>query len=184
MEAKTEGPRGGNLENPNQCPERRRSEFKGSEVKLHRFERDDTASAGLKNEKAWHRMAAYMLLAGRTNSEIALGAGVTPGEVSILRAQRWFQELLAVLSNEEGGEVLGVIKGEALRSVETIVDIRDDPYVKPPTRLAAATTLLEHASGKPVQKVVTARSHNFNLSPHDEMEQLQKELEAIRNREG
>jgi hypothetical protein len=44
-------------------------------------------------------MAAYMLNAGRTNSEIAIAAGVKAGEVGVLRQQRWFQELCATIAD-------------------------------------------------------------------------------------
>lgn len=137
---------------------------------------------GLKNEQSWHRMAAYMLLAGRTNSEIAAAAGVMPGQVVIVRAQRWFQQLLGTLANEVGQDVLGVIQAEALASVETLVSIRDDRDASNKDRLAAAQHLLEQSIGKPTQKVVSSVRHGVLGPPEQEMADVLSELKALRDR--
>ncbi len=178
------GPLGGNLDMPKK--EWRREPFTPTTLPdgspgLHRFPvRPDRAMPPLKNEQPWHRMAAYMLNAGRTNTEIAAAAEVTSQAVCDIRAQRWFQELCATIANTFGGEVLGALQSEALSSVETLVEIRDDLTIAPRTRLAAATTLLEQAHGKPVQKIVAARSNDSGMSPAEEMKQIQDELKALR----
>ena len=127
------GPYGGDLTAPVRMPERRNARFNGGvDVNgapgLHRFEKaTDVVKMGLKNEQPWHRMAAYMLLAGRTNSEIAMAANVHSPEVSTLRAQRWFQDLMATLANEAGADIAGLLSSEAQNSLNMMVDIRDDP---------------------------------------------------------
>lgn len=177
------GPRGGNLDNPDQHPEWRKKEFNGSiEVGLHRFiDETDCANGGLKNEQPWHRMAAFMLIAGRTNSEIALAAGVKPGEVGLLKQQRWFQELCATIANEEGEEVLGLLSSEAVASIQKLVTLREFAEAES-IQFAAARTLLEQAHGKPVQKVISDVTSRRAQSPQEEMEQLQSELAALQNR--
>jgi hypothetical protein len=180
------GPRGGDLLNPNLAhPEARNAPLNTRAVEgglaLHRFV--DTAAQGLLNEQAWHRMAAYMLLAGRTNSEIALAANVTVSAVSCIRAQRWFQDLQVTIANESGEATLGLLHSEVLESIETIVRIRDNPDSGVRARLTAATTLLEHAHGKPIQKIVSNISHSVAKSPADEMAEIQQELAALRARE-
>lgn len=183
MLAQKVGPRGGDLENPALHPQWRRAEFDGDTSKLHRFEKDhDSTANGWKNEQPWHRMAAYMLNAGRTNSEIAMAAGVEPNTVSLLRAQRWFQQLCATIANEEGGEILGLVRSEAAASVEKLVTLRDTAESER-VQLAAATTLLEQAHGKPVQKNLNFTSRRPSLSPQEEYEQLQAELKALQNAE-
>jgi len=173
------GPRGGNLNNPDQHPEWRKKEFNGSiEHGLHRY---DTASEGFKNERPWNRMAAFMLIAGRTNSEIAVAANVTPGEVTLLRQQRWFQELCATIANNDGEEVLGYLASEAVASVQKLVDLRDFGESES-IQFASARTLLEQAHGKPVQKVISDVTSRRAMSPQEEMEQLKNELAALRNR--
>lgn len=177
------GPQGGNLQNPDQHPDRRRSSFQGSiEHGLHRFEKsEDVAAAGLKDEKPWHRMAAYMLNAGRTNSEIAMAANVRPGEVSILKSQRWFQELCATIANDEGEEILGLLRSETAASIDKLVTLRD--YAESEgIQLAAARTLLEQAHGKPTQKIISDVTSRRASSPKEEMEQLTNELAALKGK--
>lgn len=181
------GPQGGNLNNPRQAPEARRSPlnaqldpFSGL-PQLHRQDGfKDTAANGRQNEQPWHRMAGFMLLAGRTNSEIALAAGVSPQSVSQLRANRWFQELLATLANHEGEPVLGLIRAESLASVEKLVSLRDFADSER-VQLAAATTLLEHAQGKPTQRVLSVSATTTFSDEKSELENIQAELRAIRN---
>lgn len=177
------GPKGGDLNNPQQSPAFRQKPMTthtmlNGEMSLHRFE--DTASNGTKNEQAWHRMAAYMILAGRTNSEIGLAAGVHPNTVAILKGNRWFQELLATIANNDGEEVIGTLKSEALESIAKLVDLRDGSESER-VQLSAAITLLEHAHGKPIQKVVSLQHHS-HLSPQEEMTEIQAELKRLRHR--
>lgn len=186
MNALGVGPRGGNLENPAQNPERRRSEFKPIQLNgtselpgLHRFNgpEPDSASAGIKNEQAWHRMAAFMILAGRTNSEIALAANVTPNYVSILRQQKWFQQLLSTLANDKGEEITGIIEGYTLEAVEEIHSIMQSAE-SDRVRLAAATTLLEQGRGKAVQHIRTEKVKPRD--PKEELAELERDLQAVR----
>lgn len=182
------GPQGGNLNHPHQAPEARRSPLNATiDVTtglpgLHRMEGfQDTAIQGRKNEQPWHRLAAYMILARRTNTEIAMAAGVDPGTVCNLRAQRWFQELLATLANHDGEEIKASIKSEALASLQKIVEIRDNPEVSARVQLAAAQSLLEHAEGKPTQKILSVSATTTFSNEKDELAAIQAELRAIRN---
>lgn len=178
------GPKGGNLNNPAQQPEARNAPFMG-EVRengtlgLHDLRDHDSAAAGRYQEKPWHRMAAFMLLAGRTNSEIAMAASVVPGTVSTLRAQRWFQELLATLANEAGADITGLIASEAQNSLNKLVDLRDGAASER-VQLAAAQALLEHAHGKATQKTISLVSHSTFDSPSAEMESIQQQLAVLR----
>lgn len=183
------GPNGGNLDNPIWQKEARTSSLKTQEMPsggraLHRFApKEDTAKPGIKNEKPWHRMAAYMLNAGRTNSEIAVAAEVCVGHISGLRANRWFQELCATIANENGEEILGALNSYTLEAIEGIHEIATDFENPARVRLTAFTTLLEQAHGKPTQKIVSDISHSVKRSPTEEMTEIQQELAAIRNRE-
>lgn len=177
------GPKGGNLDNPDQRPDRRKASFNGSiSHGLHRFvSNEDKAYEGLKNEQPWHRMAAYMLNAGRTNSEIAMAARVGVGEVSILRQQRWFQELCATIANNDGEEVLGALKAEALNSINVLASLRDAAESET-VQATCARVLLEHANGKPLQRIVTDNTNRRAGSPKEEYEQLTKELEDLQTK--
>lgn len=177
------GPRGGRLEHPPWQPEARRAKLNVDNIQgepgLHEFE--DAARCGIQNEKPWHRMAAYMMLAGRTNQEIAESAQVSKQTVQLLRNQRWFQELLAVLGNETGQDILGAIRSHAHDAINNIAEIAnaDPKEVGSRTKLAANVALLEHAHGKPVQKILAATSHTV-LSPQEEMASLNEELVRLR----
>jgi hypothetical protein len=186
VESVARGPRGGNLDAQTSPakPEWRKTHLNGEVLPngglaLHRFEKQEITVPGKKNEQPWHRMAAYMLNVGRTNSEIALAADVDPATVAQLRGQRWFQELCATIANEHGEALIGAIQSEAMDSLNTIVDLRDNSE-SDRVRLSAATTILEQAHGKPVQKIVSDISHRVATSPTEEMEAIQAELAALR----
>ncbi len=180
----TVGPRGGNLEAHNGPEWRKKSldveVLPNGGLGLHHFVKNyDVAANGRKNEQPWHRMAAYMLNAGRTNSEIAVAAGVNPVTVSTLRAQRWFQELCATIANNFGEEIVGATQSYGVEAVENIHDLAmhaDSERV----RLTANQILLEHAHGKPVQKNVSVVQHS-RLSPEDEYAEIQAELQRLRS---
>lgn len=181
------GPKGGHKEDPKYYPNLRKKELNAdldpatNLPQLHRFEKQDAAYHGLKNEQPWHRMAAIMLIHGHTNSEIALHAGVTPQHVSNVRAQRWFQQLLATLANEQGQEVSGLLAAEAVASIETMVALRDFGESER-VRLAAAQALFEHANGKAVQKTIihsTTSRANFS-TPEEELVHIEAQIRDIR----
>lgn len=176
----TVGPRGGDLTAATHPREWRTASLKDQATGLHRFEGEfkETTVVPVKNEQAWHLMAAYMIVAKRTNSEVAMAAGVDVNTISRLKAQRWFQERLAQIANEEGEEVVGVLKGEALASVMKLVELRDHAESER-VQLTAATTLVEHANGKPTQKVIS-HSVRHNLDPKEEYDELMRDLEALK----
>lgn len=183
------GPRGGDLNHPNGKREYRIQGLNvaGGEagMQLHRFERPETTVVGRRDEQPWHRMAAFMLLAGRTNSEIALAANVTPIAVAHIRAQRWFQELLAVLANEAGQDIMGLLQSEAQASLNKMIEIRDAVPTTPSIasdRLSyqAAKDLLELAHGKATQTVISSISHTTHVDPSEEMADIQQQLAALR----
>lgn len=182
MKSGGSGPRGGKVDE--YLAHWRRSGHNGKPLDngglgLHRFQRNDSATVGQKDEMPWHRMAAYMLNVGRTSSEIAIAANVDIASVSHLRAQRWFQELCATIANNAGEELIGAVQSEALDSLNTIIEIRDTAE-SDRVRLTAAITILEHAHGKPIQKIVSDISHRVAQNPQDEMDAIQSELAAIR----
>lgn len=183
---KVAGPKGGDLLREDCNPAWRTQPLQTQTLpsggqSLHRFERPDATIHGRKNEQVWHRMAALMLLSGRTNSEIAMAAGVEPGTVSQLRSQKWFQELLATLANEAGQDIMGTLKSYALEAVEGIHSIAESAENER-VQLSAWQLLLEHATGKPIQKTVSEVSHSVSRSPSEEMQELQAELRALRSR--
>jgi hypothetical protein len=180
------GPRGGNVEHPQTRPADRRKHFNGEiqpngQLGLHRANGwTDTTAPGRKNEQPWHRMAAYMLNAGRTNSEIALAADVTPETVSHIRAQRWFQELCATIANTEGEEIVGAARSHVLPSIERVAHLAEYSENER-VKLAANIALIEQGHGKPVQKTVSFVASTSFSSPADEMAEITEQLRALRS---
>lgn len=183
------GPNGGNLKNPAQFPQHRRAEHNApidpetGLPGLHRFEKPDTATCGIKDEKYWHHMAAYMILAGRTNSEIAMAARVTPEHVSHVRGQRWFQILLGTLANRDGEDYQAAINTHAHNAINRIAEIASGDVKELGVRnvLSANQLLVEHAMGKPTQRIVSSVSHTTHASPDAEMADIQQQLAALRS---
>lgn len=184
------GPLGGDTNS--QRAERRRSSLNVEESEvpgfptLHRFQKEDSSTVGIKDEQPWHRMAAFMLLAGRTNSEIAMAAGVKANTVTHLRAQRWFQDLLAVLANETGSDITGLLASEAQASLNKMIEIRDstDDTVPERLRYQAARDIFELHHGKATQKIVSHTTHSSSAgkSPSEEMQEIVDQLAALREK--
>lgn len=178
------GPEGGNANLPAHRPESRRAHLNAKLDPatglpgLHRKEFVDTATPGRNNEPAWARMAAFMLLQGRTNSEIGMAANVHPGTVSHIRAQRWFQELLATLANEDGEAGMALMKAENLASIQRIVDLRDNSENER-VSLSAAQFIVEQVQGKAVQRNMNVNASTTFDSPDAEMRSIQEQLSAL-----
>ncbi len=179
------GPLGGDLTKRN--PEWRNAQHKGQVgedgvIGFHDMRKQDVAHPGLQKEKPWHRMAAIMLNKGFTNKEIAEMASVDKQEVSTLRAQRWFNELCVRLAHDGGEAISGRLEAEAFQALENISTIAnaDAKEVGSRTKLAANIALLEHATGKPVQKILSVNAHTSYASAQDEMAHIQSELAEIR----
>lgn len=135
---------------------------------------------GVVDEKPWHTMAAYMLIAGRTNSEIAMAAGVGEQMVSTIRSQTWFQQRLASIANNDGEEILAAMKSHALAAVERVAHIAEHGESER-NRLSANVILIEQAVGKAVQKNLNLNANAMSgLSPQEEYQRTQEELKALR----
>lgn len=185
------GPQGGNLANPAQHPERRNAPLQArvigeNVIGLHDSRGNDSAVAGLQKEQPWHRMAAHMLNRGFSNIEVADAADVSKEAVSVLRANRWFNELCATLAENKDATIRARLNGYALEAVEAIHDLATDvatdvdgkPIVSPRTKLTAFTTLLEHSQGKPTQKVLSVTASTTFSSEREEYDAIMRELQT------
>lgn len=181
------GPRGGDL-NHVQNPQARDAHHNGvvqedGTIGMHSTQRHimakrRTATNGIMLERPWHRLAAIAMLAGVPDGQIAQSQGVALGYIACLKGQLWFQELLAKLVAEQGAGVLGLIKREAAASVEKIVELRDNAESET-VQLKAATTILEHAEGKPTVKIEAEVSNTSFESAADELSSVLQELATL-----
>lgn len=185
------GPKGGDLDKPNGSAARSAGLKGGIDPAtglpgLHRFRTNekfqDTAAPGIACEQPWHRMAAFMLLAGRTNSEIAMAASVSADSVGNLRAQRWFQELLATLANEQGQDLQAAITTHAHDAINRLAEIAQGDLKEMGVRnvLAANLAIVEHAKGKATQTILSSVSHT-TMEAAEEMASIQQQLAALRS---
>lgn len=181
------GPQGGDLLAPNRHPDFRNAPHNGEMLEngvigFHDPRDHDSAVCGIQKEKPWHRMAAIMLNRGFSNIDIAGFAGVEPGHISILRAQRWFNELCVRLAADAGDALAARLDTEAMKALENVVEIAnaDAKEVGSRTKLAANLALLEHAHGKPTQKILSVNAHTSYSSAQEEYAAIQSELEEIR----
>lgn len=137
------------------------------------------ASAVVKGEAAWHRMALYDKARGLSNREVAAKYKVSTSMVILLTHQPWFREQMEAVIEEEGRESLrSVLEGEGLNSIYTLIDVRDNEEAKGSERVAAANSLLDRLMGKApqtVQHVDGGRSEAAKTQ--DRLERELKEVE-------
>lgn len=143
------------------------------------FNRKDPNLA-IKHEQPEHRLAIMLKARGVSNHEIAKTLKYTDSWVSQLMRQPWAQErLLSEMQTEGMDAVRSLIEGEATNNIFTIIDIRDNPGVKPQTRLDAARSLLEQFIGKATQKIESETTiHHAN-----DIATVDRELDEIRREE-
>ena len=130
----------------------------------------------LKREQGWHRQAAYLLLSGKTVKKVAQIFEKTPATITNLLKNTWFQRIMTEVSETEGAvDVMQLIRAEALSSLGTMIELRDNLDVSPTVRSNIAMNLLDRAYGKPVQKV-EATTEIRSTDPVKEAEQIQKQI--------
>jgi len=149
----------------------------------------------LKNESIRHRVLLYLFAQGGTVRHVfeQLGgewdeAAKRPisgtGEYSYqqlinIRKQPWFQnELLAVIQENGSPLVEAKLQLEAMASLETLVEIRDNRKEKGATRAACANSLLDRFLGKPTQ-VVKAEAPSSVDKHENEAAELRERLQRL-----
>lgn len=178
------GPNGGNpfrasIPTPEYRDESHSGESSAGIVTLHDYR--PKAYQGVKTEQPWHRMAAMMLAAGMDRVAIAESAGVDPHTITVLKGQRWFQEILAFYTEQATRPIQDRLLDEASKSLDVLIEIRDTSDDKTPqsVRLSAARTIYEQAHGKPTQKILAATTSRVYRSAEEEMADLQNQLRAL-----
>lgn len=128
-----------------------------------------------KYEQPWHRVAAHMYAQGCSQKDIAAAVDRAPQHVSALVKNPWFQQTVFELQKEHGlTDVMEVIKGECLNSVQKLVELRDS--VKTPASVVANISfgLLYQHLGKPTQRIET-KDVPTSEDPVAEVARLEKE---------
>jgi predicted transcriptional regulator len=116
---------------------------------------------------------------GLSNREIARVLGYTDPWVSQLFRQPWAKERVLKEMNASGGDAIAaLLEAEAVNSLFTVIDIRDDPGAPKAVRGAMANSILDRFCGKPTQKIeseVTVRNAKDIEAVDRELEELKKE---------
>lgn len=137
----------------------------------------------VQTERPWHRAAMYMMLAGQSHVTIAAALEKTPVMVSIVSRQPWFQQQIAELARDSGGdEITTLLKGEAKNCLLTLLEVRDDPNAKNADRITSCKDLLDRHLGKAVARV-EVENKTFSGDPQAEYENIAKELETLRQKQ-
>lgn len=132
-----------------------------------------------------HHLMAYMLASGKTHKEIAECTGYTAHRVYMVAKLPWFRKLFLDIVREHGADAVeSFVKGETIKSLETLVEIRDSGSAAS-VRLAAANSILDRALGKPTVMVKsdTALTLSNAATSKEEIErQLQATAEQLKAR--
>lgn len=133
-----------------------------------------------KFEQPWHRQAAHLLAAGKSQKETALICDVDKVSVNQLFRVPWFQEMVVELMEANGqNDLMALFKAELLNSHNTLVELRDNLQVSPTVRANIANTMIERIYGKPTQRVETSSTANIS-DPLAEEQRLREENERLR----
>lgn len=126
-------------------------------------------------EEPWHRQAARLLVQGVRKGEVAKLFGDRGGQnISALLRSSFFRKLIEEESKNLGTDLTKCFSAEALASVDTIVQIRDNEKASTATRLAAAVHLLDRVLGKATQKVELSKTE-MQGSPEEQIENLRRQ---------
>lgn len=130
-------------------------------------------------EKPWHRMALHLFTANMSIREVAAVLDKSDSAVSDLLRTGWFQKQLTETIEKNGGsDVMALCKSEAINSIQTLIEIRDNPSVPAMARRACAMDLLERYHGKAVQKIETKHSYASD-DPVQEAANLEKQISGL-----
>ena len=139
----------------------------------------------IQHEKPEHRLFLWMKAQGASNREIARESGYTESWISQLFRQPWAQAKLVEMLRESGKGVLeqtlAIIQSEAINSVQTLVEIRDDTDAPKAVRRACSVDLIEQFLGKPKQHVDVVQSDKAeDVSELDrKLLQVEEELKQL-----
>lgn len=105
-----------------------------------------------KSEKPMHRTAVALCEQGYTINEIAAATGCSRWTVkNIVRQPHARQRMIENAQKDVSQEIKDFLEGEVLTNLRVMKEIRDDPNVKPETRLLAADKLTDRQMGRPSQ---------------------------------
>lgn len=144
-------------------------------TRLSSFHNSKPPARELKEEKAHHRLAAYLIAGGTKPAEVAAELSIAPNTVYNWLRQPWFQATVNEILNEKfGGDITAMLKSAATTAVLVTMDLMQnstDERVK----LGAAKDVLDRFRGKPTN-FVHHTNHQLSEAPDKEIARLENEL--------
>ena len=132
-------------------------------------------SVEIQKEKAWHRLAAYMIASGAKIKTVAFETGYSEQQISLLNRQPWFQSLVTTIIHEEfGDDISKMLKGAASEAIMTVRDLATNGTSEA-IKLKAATDILDRYRGK-ATNFVHHTNGALSEAPADELLRLEEEL--------
>lgn len=136
-----------------------------------------TPDLRIEHETAQHRIVLLLKLRGLNNREIAKATGFTEPWISQITRQPWFQMRLTKMLSEAADDILTQrIKVEASRSLDTLVEIRDNTSAPAAARATCAINIIDRLLGKPVQKNENT-TNVFHVQT--KLEDLNRQIEEV-----
>lgn len=123
-------------------------------------------------EQPWHRLAAQMYAFGYNNGEIAKELDKNYQTVKNLIKRREFQAMVNTIIEERGigKDLMEQVKTEAIASLQTLVELRDNPKVSASVRANIAMNILERNLGKVPQKL----EHSGEIRTGDPVAEIER----------
>jgi len=137
----------------------------------------------IKHSKVEHRIMLYMKAQGASNREVAEALDYSDAQVSQITRQPWFMHDLKDLLETLGEDLVRtVLKGAALDSVMTLINVRDNAKTPATVQVTAANSLLDRFFGKPKTSVDVNHTSGKQPTPADQAA-IDREIEQLARRE-
>lgn len=136
----------------------------------------ETPTVDRKFEQPWHRALVSLRASGMSQRDIARDLGMSETAISFALQQPWVQAELAKRLENLDKNIMAIIQGEAMSSLNVLLEIRDDKKASAQVRAKVCEGLLDRVFGKASQKVEIQQTNAGD--PVAEAEALKREIAA------
>ncbi len=134
-----------------------------------------------KKEAPLHRLMVLMRAKGCTTREISNVCNCTAVNVAQILRQPWAKKhLLELITLRGNSGIDALLQGAVPESVQTLIEVRDDPDSPATAKITAADKILDRYFGKPTQRV---ESTVEAIPSTADVEELQGRLAKLREKE-
>jgi hypothetical protein len=133
------------------------------------------------DEKPIHRTMVLLRSSGKTYKEIAEATEYSEVHVRTVCCQPWARQRMSQLAMDGQMDIQSLLAGEIVKSVETLVEIRDDKKAPPSCRLQAVNQIMDRFLGKPTATVNV--NQNKGVDPEADVASLDRQINELRERQ-